>query len=187
MDVGDEPPRLAAQSARDIRWALEQTLGVEVVARALATLPAHVKRQYVEPEPLAWVPYDVVVACHDAIAREAGTTMEDMLERAVPLAVERAFRTVWRVLLRFTSDAALVARTPLLYSKTRSKGAMSARAIGPGEGAAEVTGWPAMPPRDVRAIALSIATVMRLAGRADVAVDGEATPDGARYRIRWRA
>jgi hypothetical protein len=184
--VDDEPPRLAAQSARDVRWALEQTLGVEVVARALASLPDDVRREYAEPAPLAWVPYDVVVRCHEAIAREAGTTMEEMLERAVPLAVERAFRTVWRVLLRFTSDAVLIARTPLLYSKTRSKGTMTAQVVSPGHAVAEITGWPSMPPRDVRALELSIATLVRLAGRKDVEVDGAATTDGARYVIRWR-
>jgi hypothetical protein len=184
--VDDEPPRLAAQSARDIRWALEQTLGAAVVERALASLPAEVRAQYADPAPLAWVPYDVVVRCHDAIAREAGTTMEEMLERAVPLAVERAFRTVWRVLLRFTSDSVLIARTPLLYSKTRSKGSMTAHVVGPGEAVAEVTGWPAMPPRDVRAIQLSIRTLVMLAGRRDVTVEGSPTAAGARYVIHWR-
>jgi hypothetical protein len=132
------------------------------------------------------VPYDVVVRCHAAIAEAAGTTMEAMLEQAVPLAVQRAFRTVWRILLRFTSDQVLIARTPLLYSQSRSKGAMSARVVGPGEGIAEITAWPGMPPRDVRAIELSIATLLRLAGRREVSVQGAATSDGARYSIRWR-
>ena len=182
-----DPPRLSAQSARDVRWALEQTLGVDAVTRGLASVPEPIRLAYADPAPLSWVAYDVVVTCHAAIAREAGTTMEDMLERAVPLAVERAFRTVWRVLLRFTTDAALIARTPLLYSKTRSKGTMSARVVAPGHAIADIAGWPAMPPRDVRAIALSIATLLRLARREEVSVDGSATADGARYVIHWRA
>jgi hypothetical protein len=184
--MDDDPPRLSAQSARDVRWALEQTLGFEVVTRALASVPESVRLAYAEPSPMSWVPYDAVVTCHSAIAREAGTTMEEMLERAVPLAVERAFRTVWRVLLRFTTDAALIARTPLLYTRTRSKGTMSARVIEPGRAVAELVGWPAMPPRDVRAIALSIETLLRLAHRRDVRVDGAVTADGARYVIHWR-
>jgi hypothetical protein len=182
----EEPPRLAAQALGDLRWALEKTLGDEVVARAIASLPADVRREYAEPDALAWVPYSVVLQAHEAIAREAGTTMEAMLEAAVPLAVERAFRTVWRILLRFTSDAVLIARTPLIYSKTRSKGSMSARVVAPGEGEAVVVGWPNMPPRDVRAIEISIGTLVRLAGRHDVRVEGGATADGARWTIRWR-
>ena len=183
----EEPPRLSGQSARDIRWALEQTLGADVVARALATLPEATRQEYAEASPLSWVPYATVVAAHAAIAAEAGTTMEAMLESAVPMAVERAFKTVWRILLRFPSDEALIARTPLLYSKSRSKGSMTAHVRSPGVAVAEVCGWPAMPPRDIRALALSIETLVRLAGRADVRARGEATADGARYDIRWRA
>ena len=56
-----------------------------------------------------------------------------------------------------------------------------------GAAEAEVTGWPGMPPRDVRALALSIQTLVRLAGRAEVVVEGAATELGARYSIRWRA
>lgn len=183
----EEPPRLVGQSVRDIRWALERTLGLEVVARALASLPEPIQRQYADASPLEWVPYATVVAAHEAIAREGNTTMEAMLEQAVPLAVERAFKTVWRILLRFTSDEALIARTPLLYSKTRSKGRMTARRVSPGLGVAEIEGWSDMPPRDVRAIALSIETTLRLCGREHVTCTAQSTPSGARYEIRWRA
>jgi hypothetical protein len=182
----EEPPRLVGQSVRDIRWALERTLGADVVARALASLPEPARSEYSDPSPIAWVPYASVVSAHEAIAREGGTTMEAMLEQAVPLAVERAFKTVWRILLRFTSDEALIARTPMLYSKTRSKGHMTARRVAPGRGVAEIEGWPRMPPRDVRAIALSIETLLRLCGREQVSCSAAVTENGASYEIRWR-
>jgi hypothetical protein len=183
----EEPPRLVGQSVRDIRWALERTLGTDVVSRALASLPEPVRTQYAEAKPLEWVPYSTVVSAHEAIAREGNTTMEAMLEDAVPLAVERAFKTVWRILLRFTSDEALISRTPLLYSKTRSKGRMTARRVSPGLATAEIEGWPQMPPRDVRAIALSIETTLRLCGRERVSCTAASTATGARYEIRWQA
>jgi hypothetical protein len=182
----DDPPRLAGQSARDLRWAFEQTLGVEVVARALASLPDETRAAYADVPVLGWVDYRDVVAAHEAIAREAGTTMEAMLERAVPLAVERAFRTVWRILLRFSSDATLIARTPLLYSKTRSKGTMRSELLSAGRASCVLTGWPNVPPRDIRALSLSIATLLRLCGRNDVHVDGEPSEDGARFHVTWR-
>jgi hypothetical protein len=181
----EEPPRLVGQSVRDIRWALERTLGPEVVERALASLPEPIRSEYAEASPLEWVPYATVVSAHEAIAREGNTTMEAMLELAVPLAVERAFKTVWRILLRFTSDDSLISRTPLLYSKTRSKGRMTARRISPGLAVAEIEGWSGMPPRDVRAIALSIETTLRLCGRENVTCSAEPTANGARYEIRW--
>jgi hypothetical protein len=182
----EEPPRLAGQSARDIRWALEQTLGAEVVARALARLAPEVRAEYEEPSPLSWVPYATVLAAHQAIADEAGTTMEEMLEAAVPLAVKRAFKTVWRILLRFTSDAVLIARAPLLYSKSRSRGEMTARLVEPGVARVELRGWPTIPPRDVRALELSIGTLLRLAGRDEVATSATRTDEGVAYRVTWR-
>lgn len=183
---GEEPPRLAGQSLRDLRWAFEQALGADVVARALASVSPEAREAYAGATPMSWVPYATVVEVHTAIAREAGTTMEAILEHAVPLAVERSFRTVWRVLFRFTSDEALIARAPLLYSKTRSKGAMSARVVARGRAVAEVSGWRDMPPRDVLALGISIRALVSLAGREDVTVRGERTAGGAEYTIRWR-
>lgn len=159
-------------------------MGERCVRRALETLPEEMRLEY--ESPVAWVDYAIVVEAHRAIAEQAGISMESMLEAAVPLAVERSFKTVWRVLLRFTTDEALIARTPLLYGKTRSKGVMSARVTSPGVAVAEVEGWTGMPPRDVRALAISIETLLRLAGRKGVRVQGESTPGGARYTVRWR-
>ncbi|MCZ7678783.1 MAG: hypothetical protein M5U28_08435 [Sandaracinaceae bacterium] len=52
---------------------------------------------------------------------------------------------------------------------------------------AEVTGWASIPPRDVRALGVSIAAFLRLAGRTNVAVQGEKTAAGARWQIRFDA
>jgi hypothetical protein len=166
-------------------WAFEQELGPERLARALDRVPPPHRTAYLTAGPTSWVPYETVVIVHQHVADEAGESVEALLDRAVPRAVEHAFSTVWRVLVRFTTDDALIARTPLLYSRTRSKGRMTAIRTAPGEAVAEVMGWPAMPLRDVRALALSIETVLRLAGRADVVVTAEATPGGARFSLRW--
>lgn len=102
-------------------------------------------------------------------------------------AIERSFATVWRVFLRFTGDEAIVRRAASIYARTRSRGTMTARLVGPGRGVAEVTGWASIPPRDVRALGVSIAAFLRLAGRTNVAVQGEKTAAGARWQIRFDA
>jgi hypothetical protein len=181
-----DAPRLAGQSVRDLMWAFEQLLGQERASRALAAVPEPHRSAYVGADPHGWVAYDTVVAAHERMAAEAGTTMEELLERAVPLAVEHAFSTVWRVLLRFTTDEVLIARTPLLYSRTRSKGRMTASRTAPGRAVCEVSGWPDMPPRDVRSIAISIETVLRLAGRKEVATVTETGPSGPRFHLTWK-
>jgi len=184
--MDDEPPMLAGQALRDLLWALRQTLGDAIVDEGLAAAPPEARERYVNAHPVSWVSYEDVRAVHQAIADAGQTTMELMLERAVPVSVERSFKTVWRVFLRLTSDAQLLKRTPLLYSKTRSKGRMEADVIGRGKAVAEVTGWgAAMPSRDVRSLALSIETFLTLCGREQVVVRGAPTRDGARFDVRW--
>ncbi len=152
---------------------------------ALATLPPGVRELYESTTTLTWVPYEVMREVHDAYGREAGVPVEALFEQVLPKAIERSFATVWRLLLRFTSDDALVARTPLLYTRTRSRGSMKARVIGPGEGLAELTGWASIPQRDIHALAISIRAFLTLAGRAEVSVRGERTATGARFHSRW--
>jgi hypothetical protein len=177
---------LAGQAVRDSRWALEQVAGALTVARALESLPPAVREEYESATPLSWVPYETVRAFHDALGREAKEPIERLLERAIPLAMERSFSTVWRVFLRFTTDDALLARAPLIYSRSRNRGKMTARTTGPGEALAEVTGWASIPPRDVLALAVSIRSFLMLAGRKEVTADGSKTATGARWIVRWR-
>lgn len=182
----DEPPKLSGQAVRDLSWAFRQTLGDEVVDAGFAAAPAAAREAYTTASPLSWVAYADVLAVHEALAEAGHTTMEAMLDEAVPLAVEHAFKTVWRILLRMTGDAALVKRTPLIYSKSRSKGEMTASIEGPGRAVAEVRGWAKMPPRDIRSLGLSIETMLRIAGREGVVAIGRPTADGAHFEVRWR-
>lgn len=177
---------LAGQSARDMLWALEQTLGADVVAAGLARVPEAARNAYAEATPLEWVPYETVVTVHEAIAIAGRTTMEAMIEEAVPFAVRRSFKTVWRLYLRFTSDEALIKRTPLIYARSRSRGAMEARIYESGKAVAEVRGWAGIPPRDILALSVGVREFLRLAGREEVIVRGRPTPDGARFDVRWR-
>jgi hypothetical protein len=63
---------------------------------------------------------------------------------------------------------------------------MRSELVEPGRAACTVTGWPNVPPRDVRALELSIQTLLRLAGRDEVRVEGRSTADGARFDVAWK-
>jgi hypothetical protein len=182
----DDAPKLSGQAVLDSRWAFEQVLGRETVARALSEVPPSIREQYAGATALTWVPYDVMRIVHDAYGRAAGRPVEALLEDVLPKALERSFATVWRLLLRFTSDEALIARTPLLYTRTRSRGAMTARVVEPGVGVADLTGWASIPQRDIHALSISIRSFLMLAGRANVVVRGERTASGARFHSKWR-
>lgn len=177
---------LAGQAVLDTRWAFTQVLGHDALMRALARLPDGTREDYERATPMSWVSYETIRAVHDAFAREAGEPIEALLDRAVPLALERSFKTVWRLLLRFTSDEALIARAPLLYQRTRSRGTMSARIDRPGVGVCELKGWASVPSRDVHALTISIRSFLELAGRQGVTVVGERTASGARFRVTWK-
>lgn len=181
-----DAPMLAGQAVLDLRWAFDQVLGHDALVRALSSLPVAVREEYEEATSLSWVSYETIRAVHDAFARESGEPIERLLDRAVPLAVERSFKTVWRLLLRFTNDEALVARTPLLYSRTRSRGQLSARLVKPGESLCELSGWASIPARDIHALTVSIRVFLELAGRLGVTVVGERTAGGARFRVTWQ-
>ena len=183
----DRTPRLSGQAVLDSRWAFQRVIGEEAFARALASLPSALRQEYLAVTPLTWVPYDVMRDVHDAFGLEAGEPVETLLERVIPLAMERSFSTVWRVFMRMTSDAALIQRTPLVYRRSRNRGTMTARLVAPGEGEVVLTDWASIPPRDVHALGISIATFVRLSGRKDVTIEGEKTPSGGRWRVRWRA
>jgi hypothetical protein len=182
----DGEPRLIGQSLMDVRWAFAQVLGEELVRRAIASLPPDVSDAYVHATAVSWVPYSVVTAAHEAIARESGLGLEQLYERAVPLAVERSFGSVWRIFLRFTSDAALIARTPIMYAKSRSRGTMTSTLVAPGEAVVEVADFPEIPERDILALAISIRSLLSVAGRQSVTCDGERNRAGARWRLRWK-
>jgi hypothetical protein len=123
----------------------------------------------------------------DELARCAQRDAEEMIDEAVRRAVDRTFKTVWRMFLRITSDEALIKRTPLIYQRSRNVGQLHARILEPGNGEVLLTDWPDVSERHLRTIGVSIASVMELAGRRDVRMTSHRTPEGARYQLRWRS
>tara|TARA_B100001750_G_C15375869_1_gene529803 strand:+ start:212 stop:769 length:558 start_codon:yes stop_codon:yes gene_type:complete len=178
-------PHLYGQAALDLRWAFEQVIGPDAVERAIASLPPTEAQRYRQLTPLSWIDYETTRRVNDALARESGQTVDELFAKAIPMAVERSFSTVWRMLIRLTTDKALIARTPLIYRRTRSHGEMRAEVLGRGEARVQVTGFPEIPDRDVMALGLSIRSLLGLAGRKSVTVDGRRSPDGATWTVRW--
>lgn len=89
--------------------------------------------------------------------------------------------------LRVTSDEALLKRTPIIYQRSRNTGQLSARILEPGHAEVLLTDWPDVPDRHLRTIGVSIGSVVELAGRKDVRMTTQRTPEGGRYQIWWRS
>jgi hypothetical protein len=184
--MADVVPSASGISIIDLRASLEDIVGKEVVTGALAGLPAETRSAFVEITALSWVPLATVTRVVDAVAAAAKMNPERLIDDAVRRAVERTFKTVWRVMLRFTTDAALIARTPVVYSLSRNVGKLTARMVAPGKAEVTLNDWPGVSARHVRTLGISIVTVVTLAGRKDATVTSTAAPDGAVFRLSWR-
>jgi hypothetical protein len=185
--AGDVIPSASGISVLDLRVALEEIVGKDAVAKALASLPTQTRGEFVEITALSWVPLTTVTRVVDAVAATAGVNADRLIDDAVRRAVERTFKTVWRVMLRFTTDAALIARTPVVYSLSRNIGRLTARMVSPGKAQVTLSDWVGVSARHVRTLGISIATVVTLAGRKDVGVTSTPAADGAVFHLTWRA
>jgi hypothetical protein len=184
--AGDVVPSASGISVLDLRAALEEIVGKDVVVNALASLPAETRRQFVEITALSWVPLAAITQVVDAIAVTARKNPERLIDEAVRRAVERTFKTVWRVMLRLTSDAALIARTPVVYARSRNIGRLTARVVSPGNAEVTLSDWPGVSARHVRTLGISIVTVVTMAGRKETSVTSSPTADGAMFHLTWR-
>jgi hypothetical protein len=179
-------PSASGISVLDLRVSLEEIVGADVVSAALASLPSQTRSEFVDITALSWVPLTTVSRVVDAVAAAARRNPERLIDDAVRRAVERTFKTVWRVMLRFTTDAALIARTPVVYSLSRNIGRLTARMIAPGKAQVTLNDWPGVSARHVRTLGISIVTVVTLAGRKDVNVTSTPSADGAIFHLTWR-
>jgi hypothetical protein len=180
-------PSASGISVLDLRAALEEIVGKDVVAEALTMVPDQTRSEFVDITALSWVPLTTITQIVDTVAKVARKNPERLIDEAVRHAVERTFKTVWRVMLRFTTDAALIARTPVIYSLSRNIGKLTARMVSPGRAQVTLSDWPEVSPRHVRTLGISIVTVVTLAGRKDVGVTSSPSPDGAVFHLIWRA
>jgi hypothetical protein len=181
-------PCLSGQTIINSRQSLEEIAGADVVERALAGLPEEEREQYLSVEPESWVPVRIADEVQRAVAREAGIPVGELagFVRAFShRSVERMVSTVWKVLLRFTSDKALVERTPELFSNTYNVGRLSASADGPGKATVTLEGWPDISDEQMIGTAAGIEAVLQTAGRKNVEIRWQRTPSGALYAAKW--
>jgi len=180
-------PSTAGTSVLDLLKSYEEIVGPDVLAAAREKLPAEIRAELDAMTSLSWMPVTSVARVVDQIAAEAKADPEALLDRAVRLATKRTLTTVWRALLKLTTDAALIARTPIFYSKSRNVGRLHARLVARRRAELTLTEWPSISQRHRRTLAISIETIVTLAGRRDVEVSWEPTADGAVYRLTWSA
>jgi hypothetical protein len=180
-------PSTSGIAVLDLLYVLARMVGEENIERAKARLSPAQREELDTLTAVSWLPNATLSMFLDELARCARRDPEEMIDQAVREAVDRTFKTVWRMFLRVTSDEALIKRTPLIYQRSRNTGQLGARILEPGHAEVLLTDWPDVPDRHLRTIGVSIASVVELAGRRDVRMTAQRTPEGGRYDLRWRS
>ncbi|GAB4215474.1 MAG: hypothetical protein OHK0013_41100 [Sandaracinaceae bacterium] len=166
------------------RQALIETIGQSAYERTLARLSTEDAEAYQHANALDWVPIRVIEAvaksCGEVVGRDA-MALNDEVSR---IGTRRAFGSVWRAFLRFTSDEALMTRGPMLFSKTYNRGRIWTEFPSP-HSARVVLEWPDAPDLVVRTLRVAIEELLTAGGRARVRVQAERTAGGGEYRCSW--
>ena len=183
--VGQTEPTISGALITQHRAILVEIVGEPVLARALASLSPADRETLVSATSVSFIPIRVADALYRAIGRESGRDYVAIHEQVSRMAVDRALKTIWRLLLRFTSDEALVARTPVIFTKAFPQGVLVSRVTSRGQAEIRVTEWPNMPEYAIRGTRVAIESVLRLAGRTSVKLIVEPTHDGCLYHATW--
>lgn len=160
--------------------------GQPIVDEALLRLGDAERQQLRNMLPVSWVRTELAEATVNVIAERVGRDPDALFREVVTTTVERQFRTVWRAILHFTTDSALVSRTPIIYSKTYNGGSMTSEIPSPGIANIRVTGWPSHHDRQMLGLSYGIGTVLRLAGRKHVDVVHTVRSGGADFIGTWK-
>jgi hypothetical protein len=179
-----ESPRISGTVVRNNLAELRERYPVEVESALLELDPA-ARTEVAQALSIGWVDIGAYEEFYKRVARAVGRPLADLHMAVSRVSVQKTLTTVHRLLMRFTTDQALVSRTPLIYSKTFDRGALRPSISEPGRAEIEVVGWPGMPEFALRGLRVGVETVLVVAGRKDVRVTGRQAPDGARLMATW--
>lgn len=180
-----EVPCSAGIAILDGLRELEQLVGADVLRAAHARITSEQRAELEAATALSWIRISTSAAIFEAAARVAEREPESMIDEITRRAVKHTFTTAWRMLVRLTTDDALMKRTPAMYARGRNTGRLAASMHGPGHAVLELTGWSDVPVRQVRVFGISMQTIALLSGRRGAQFEFERTRDGAHYELHW--
>lgn len=167
------------------REGLRESVGGEAFRASLVALAEEHRSAVLSATPSGWVPVEAMQALYDAVARQVSRTPEELQFEIGSAIVERNVRSLWRMLLRLTSDAQLISQASILYSKTWNRGILEARLRGSGRASMTISNWPDIPAFTVRGVRTAIQTTMTALGRQDIRIATTENSEGVRYDIEW--
>jgi hypothetical protein len=160
-------PRLSTTVFLDQLRLIKELHGASLVAEAVASLPAELRQEIGDLLPGRWTSIETPRLFKEAVAERLGEPLLQFHRRTVRLGIERTLNTFWRFFMRQLSDGHLVARTPILYSRTFDRGELRFVSMADRRALLELHGWPTIPEFDVVGLTAGIEAVLALAGRIE--------------------
>lgn len=178
-------PSISGVSMSHFRDAVGALYGDDVVRAGLARLDPESRLLVEAASAYAWVPMTVLTEIVDAWALDARVDPNELTERGVRLGVRTSFATIWRLLLRVTTDEIMIQRTPSIYARTRNIGELKAELRLPGLARLTLTGWPNPTDRQLFSLVVGLEEVLELTGRTHARTNYRRAPDGAVFDLSW--
>lgn len=171
------------------RRTLTELLSAPRVDSALQRLPEDQRREFVEASPLSWVRISTLEAAFRELGKELSVDPAQLQVDVVKRSVEANVRGIWSILMRLTTNDALVKRLPRIYARAYDSGVVVIDSVGPSDAAFHVQGWHRMPEYARRGLAAGTEAVLSVAGRKDVRVKQLPCDDPSvtRFVVRWRS
>ncbi|MEM9194983.1 MAG: hypothetical protein AAGF12_37745 [Myxococcota bacterium] len=183
--MNDADPRLGGSMVLQHRRVWNELLSVDRVDACLKTLAPKPRADLENATALSWVPFSSLEAAYAPLAAEVGESIPVLHSNVVRIGVERNAKTVWRILLRVTTDTAIWRRAPILFSKGYDRGKVEAEVTGPGAARMTVTEFRGMNPFIARGLGVAAESLLSVAGRRDPRAAVKPTTDGAVVHISW--
>lgn len=165
--------------ARDI-------VGPVVFEAVLAELSSEERASYMDSTAVSWVPVAHIDAVMERLAQRSGRVPEELVMELTRRVQEEMLHTLYRVLMRVTTDAALIERTQTFYAKVYDTGTLSSVFPAPGRCEVTLSGWPSISNLQIAGLGAGVETTLRCAGRKEARVHGRRADDGAFYQCAWR-
>ena len=178
-------PCASGISAQSVWRELRRLAGDKAYLEAVGQLDVSERTELQEATAVSWVRMSTTWALVQAIAEQTGHNADALYDEAVRKSVDSNIATAWRAFLNITSDEAVIARTPIVYAKTRNIGRMASRLSDKKTMTATVTEWPHMSDLHIRVLAVGMQRLLEVAGRAIIENSWSKTDDGALLMFRW--
>jgi hypothetical protein len=180
-------PCIVGTTVLETRKVFVEMVGAAMLAAAVAKLPEADRRLYSEALAVSWIPTRIVDQLTIEISRLDGRSPENLAIASARLSVERSLRTVWRMLLRVTTDEMLVTRTPTIFGRSYNCGLLVSKISRPGVADVTLRQWSEVSDLQIVAIGAGIEAALRVAGRQNLRSNWKRSLDGAHWAITWRA